>query len=166
MALMCLPLCYGPSAVGGAGSPDDRHSPANVITAVSDSGVICVIIDVSSSSFQVGETEVQGKQITCPGKELDWDLNPDSVLLGLFWSVSFSRCHCPLHVLGSLGSSPPVVDTPDFSSCQTRLKGSKIKALQLPNQPALHLRPLFPLVAAPSKEGIPSSHCPWRNGQG
>ena len=61
-------------------SSDDGHSPFNVVAAVNDSGVICVIIDVISPSFQIGETEVQGQRVACPGKELAQDLNPGFVL--------------------------------------------------------------------------------------
>ena len=69
------------------------------MAAVSDSGVICVIIDVISPSCRMGETEVQGERIACPGKALAQDLNPGFVLLDLFWLllgneiVCFSSCH-------------------------------------------------------------------------
>ena len=55
------------------------------MAADNDSGVICVIIGVISPSFQIGETEVQGQQVACPGKELAQDLNPGFVLLDLCW---------------------------------------------------------------------------------
>ena len=97
--LWCASHYVAVSALGRADYSDDGHSPFNVVAAVTDSSVICVIIDVISPSFQMGETEVQGERIACPGKELAQDLNPGFVLLDLFWLllgneiVCFSCCH-------------------------------------------------------------------------
>lgn len=46
------------------------HGPCNVVAAVSDSGVICVIIDVISPSFRMGEAEVQGERIRLLGERV------------------------------------------------------------------------------------------------
>lgn len=148
------------------------------MAAVSDSGVICVIIDVISPSFRMGETEVQGERIACPGKELAQDLNPGFVLLDLFWLllgneiVSFLCCHFISSV--PPGESQFIL----FHGRQVSLllclssKGEEAQrflllnpmALHLPHPPALHLHPLVSLVGIPSKEGILSSACPLRGG--
>lgn len=69
MALMRFPLCYSKCLRKG-GLSDDGHGPCNVVAAVSDSGVICVIIDVISPSFRMGKLRGSGRTGRCPGKEL------------------------------------------------------------------------------------------------
>lgn len=149
------------------------------MAALNDSGVICVIIDVISPSFQIGETEVQGERVGCPGKELAQDLNPGFVLMNLCWlllgneGVPFPCCHF-------LSSVPPgefqfiLSHGRQSSRLYLSSKGEEAQrflllnpeVFHLPNPPALHLHPLFSLVGVPSKEGVLSSGCPWWGGHG
>ena len=50
------------SALGRAGSSDDRLSPFNVIAAISDSGAIRVIIDVILLVSELGKLWFRGSK--------------------------------------------------------------------------------------------------------
>ena len=57
-----LPIMLSYSALGRAGSSDDRLSPFNVIAAISDSGAIRVIIDVILLVSELGKLWFRGSK--------------------------------------------------------------------------------------------------------